>query len=161
MPFTPFHLGPGAAFKAIGGRQFSFMAFAGSQVLMDIEPLIGILADKPILHGPTHTLPGALAIGTLAGIMGKPIGAAVLRRLRIAHPPFTWVASFAGAGVGTCSHVLLDAVMHADMRPWWPLAGGNRLLGQLSLDQLHLACVLAGLFGAIIMAIRLRAKGRA
>ena len=39
MPFTPIHLGPGAALKAIGGRHFSFMVFGGSQVLMDIEPL--------------------------------------------------------------------------------------------------------------------------
>jgi hypothetical protein len=40
MPFTPFHLGPGALFKAAGGEHFSFTIFAGSQVLMDIEPLI-------------------------------------------------------------------------------------------------------------------------
>lgn len=36
MPFTPIHLGPGAACKAIGGRHFSFMVFGGAQVLMDI-----------------------------------------------------------------------------------------------------------------------------
>jgi len=43
MPFTPIHLGPGAAFKAIGGRHSSFMVFGGSQLLMDIEPLVGII----------------------------------------------------------------------------------------------------------------------
>ena len=30
MPITPFHLGPGAAFKAIGGRHFSFVVFGGA-----------------------------------------------------------------------------------------------------------------------------------
>ena len=89
MPFTPFHLGPGAAFKAIGGRHFSFMVFGGAQVLMDIEPLIGILTDQPILHGPTHTLLGAMVIGTLAGIAGRPISARVLSWLRIPHYPLT------------------------------------------------------------------------
>lgn len=42
MPFTPFHLGPGALFKGAGDTRFSFMVFGGSQVLMDIEPLIRI-----------------------------------------------------------------------------------------------------------------------
>lgn len=160
MPFTPFHLGPGAAFKAIGGSNFSFMVFGGAQVLMDIEPLIGILTNKPVLHGPTHTLLGALAIGTLAGIIGKPISAAVLRWRSIPHAPFTWTASFVGAYTGTFSHILLDAIMHSDMSPWWPIAGGNQLLGQISLDHLHVACMIAGVLGAIVAAVRFRLKGR-
>ena len=51
MPFTPFHLGPGALFKAIGGNRFSFMVFGGSQVLMDVEPLVHILRGDAVLHG--------------------------------------------------------------------------------------------------------------
>jgi hypothetical protein len=43
VPFTPFHLGPGLAFKAVSGKHFSFMVFAGAQVLMDIEPLVAII----------------------------------------------------------------------------------------------------------------------
>ena len=66
MPFTPFHLGPGAAFKAIGGKHFSFMVFGGTQVLMDIEPLVAILRGSPVLHGVTHTILGALVIGLVA-----------------------------------------------------------------------------------------------
>ena len=33
MPFTPFHLGPGAAFKAMGGKHFSFLVFGGGRSL--------------------------------------------------------------------------------------------------------------------------------
>lgn len=161
MPFTPFHLGPGAAFKAVGGRHFSFMVFGGSQVLMDIEPLVGILAHRPVLHGPSHTLPGALVIGTLAGIIGRPVSAAVLRWLAVPHHPFTWAASFVGAYAGTCSHVLLDAAMHADMSPWWPVARGNPLLGQVDLGTLHVACMIAGCLGALGVAVRFKLKGRA
>jgi len=161
MPVTPFHLGPGVAFKAIGGRHFSFMVFGGSQVLMDIEPLIGMLTNKPILHGPTHTLLGALVIGTIAGIIGRPISTVVLRRLSIAHYPFTWLASFIGAYVGTFSHVILDAIMHSDMSPWWPIASGNQLLGLISYGYLHIACILAGIFGTVVVAIRLKIKGQA
>ncbi|MDT4863733.1 hypothetical protein FQZ97_984530 [compost metagenome] len=161
MPFTPLHLGPGAAIKAIGGRHFSLMVFGGSQVLMDIEPLIGMLAHKPTLHGPTHTLLGALVIGTVAGIIGKPLSVTVLRWLSMPQPLFTWAASFAGAYVGTFSHILFDAIMHSDMSPWWPVVSGNQLLGKISIDYLHVTCTLSGVFGAAAIAFRRKAQGRA
>ncbi len=151
MPFTPLHLGPGLVFKAIGRRHFSFMVFGGSQVMMDIEPLIGILRGWSVLHGWTHTVLGALAIGSLAGLMGRPISERVLRWLDIGHPPFTWRASFISAYVGTFSHVALDAIMHADMDPLRPFVMGNSLLGMMSIDMLHLLCFGLGLIGAVIV----------
>lgn len=154
MPFTPFHLGPGALFKAIGGQRFSFMVFGGAQVMMDIEPLIGIIQDKPVLHGYTHTLAGALVIGLAAALLGKPIAGAVLRLLGMLRGPLTWVASFAGAMAGTFSHVLFDAVMHADMNPWWPFAQGNALLGIIPVTTLHWACLGLGAAGVAIMALK-------
>ncbi|PUA96119.1 hypothetical protein C8C99_0925 [Acidovorax sp. 107] len=156
MPFTPIHLGPGLAFKAFGGRHFSFMVFGGSQVLMDIEPLIGILQNKTILHGYTHTLLGALVIGTIGGIVGRPTSSYLLRLLAIPHPPFTWAASFVGAYIGTLSHVLLDSIMHFDMSPWWPIVSGNQLQTVLSIDQLHIACLIAGIVGGIVVAVRIK-----
>ena len=149
MPFTPFHLGPGAAFKAIGGRHFSFMVFGGSQVLMDIEPLVGILEGKTSLHGGTHTIIGALVIGLVAGAIGRPISELVLRGLNIQHHPITWAVSFASALVGTYSHVGLDAVMHRDMDPLWPLALGNGMLGIVSVWHLHVLCLVLGVLGAL------------
>lgn len=149
MPFTPFHLGAGALLKAIGGRHFSFMVFGGAQVLLDIEPLVGMIRDSDVLHGYTHTLAGAAVIGAVAGAIGRPISLPVLRWLRIAHPPFSWHASFIAAWLGTFSHIALDAIMHADMSPWWPLARGNNLLDWITIDQLHLACVVMGILGAM------------
>ena len=133
MPFTPFHLGPGALFKAVGGHRFSFMVFGGAQVLMDIEPLVGMIQGSAVLHGYTHTLAGALLIGSVAGAIGKPVSAFVLKKLRMLHQPFTWLAAFTGAFAGTFSHLVFDALMHADMRPWWPLADSNDLLGLVPL----------------------------
>ncbi|RDZ29128.1 hypothetical protein [Lysobacter silvisoli] len=154
MPFTPIHLGPGLAFKAIGGRHFSFMVFGGAQVLMDIEPLVGILRGWPVLHGYTHTVLGALLIGLLAGAIGRPISETCLRWLRLPHAPFTWPASFAGGLIGTYSHVLLDAIMHSDMHPAWPLSAANPLLRWISVDELHLLCLGLGLAGLAAMAVR-------
>lgn len=157
MPFTPIHLGPGLAFKAIGGRNFSLMVFGGSQVLMDIEPLIGILQHRPILHGASHSLLGAVVIGGIAGIIGRPISSMVLTRLKISYHPFTWLGSFTGAYMGTFSHVLLDSIMHSDMSPLRPFAQGNQLLHIISIDHLHMACLVAGIVGLLAIAVRDRA----
>ena len=160
MPFTPIHLGPGLAFKAIGGRHFSFMVFGGAQVLMDLEPLIGILQNRDVLHGVTHTGLGALVIGSVAAVIGKPISTMVLRWRKIPHPPLTWLAAMTGAYVGTCSHVLLDAIRHADMAPAWPLLRGNPMLDLINIDQLHLACLAAGVVGLPMALMRAEAQAR-
>lgn len=151
MPFTPFHLGVGIAFKAIGGPRFSFMVFGGSQVLMDIEPLVGIIQGNAVLHGPSHTVLGALVIGLASGAIGRPISEAVLRLLRVEHRPMTWAASFCGAFAGTFSHVGLDAIMHWDMHPLWPIALGNGMLGVISVTWLHVLCLIAGVAGLLLL----------
>ena len=151
MPFTPFHLGPGLAFKAVGGKHFSFMVFGGAQVLIDIEPLVGIVQGWPILHGVTHNVLGALIIGLVAGAVGKPISEFVLRLLRIPHHPIIWPVAFLSAFVGTYSHIALDAVMHRDMEPFWPLAEGDPLLGMMSVEGLHVLCLAAGLLGLLVI----------
>lgn len=151
MPFTPFHLGPGALFKAIGGRHFSFVVFGGTQVLMDIEPLVRIYRQDPVLHGPTHTVLGALGVGIVAGVLGKPIGEIVLRWAMIEHATLTWWVSFASAFIGTYSHVVLDGIMHRDMNPLWPLANGNSLLNVLPVEALHILCVVCGAAGIAIL----------
>ena len=160
MPFTPIHLGPGLAFKALGGRHFSFMVFGGAQVLMDLEPLIGILQNRDVLHGVTHTWLGALVIGSVAAVIGKPISTMALRWRKIAHPPLTWLAAMSGAYVGTFSHVLLDAIMHADMAPAWPLLRGNPMLDLINIDQLYLACLAAGVVGLPMALMRAEAQAR-
>lgn len=160
MPFTPFHLGPGAAMKAVGGRHVSFMAFGGAQVLMDIEPLVRMIAASDILHGPTHSLPGALLVGALAALSGKPVSEFVLRLLRIPHQAISWLASCTGAFLGTFSHVFLDAIMHGDMQPWWPLSGANPFLGLVSLRTLHLACLAGAALWLVADAWRRFRQGR-
>ena len=154
MPFTPFHLGPGLVFKAIGGRHFSFMVFGGAQVLIDIEPGLGLALGWPVLHGWTHTFAGAAVIGAIAGVAGKPASTRVLRWLRIVHPPLTWTASFIGAFVGTFSHVLLDGLMHADMRPLAPWSEANPWFGWIPMERVYDGCVVAAVVGAAAIALR-------
>jgi hypothetical protein len=72
VPFTPFHLGLGAVFKALGGRHFSFMIFGGSQVLVDLEPLVRLIRHDQVVHGPSHTVVGALGIALVSAVVGRP-----------------------------------------------------------------------------------------
>jgi hypothetical protein len=151
MPFTPVHLGPGLVFKAIGGRHFSFMVFGGAQVMMDIEPLLGIIYEWPVLHGRTHSFVGATLIGLAAALIGRPISLPVLRWLAIPHLPFSWTSSFVGAFVGVYSHVVLDAIMHADSEPFWPFMAGNPWLSLVSMETLHLGCFISAGVGLALV----------
>ena len=116
MPFTPFHFGLGALGKAALGSRFSFAVFAGSQVLMDLEPGIKMFGglDGP-LHGPTHTIPGALLIALIAIFITEAwqrYGPESLVN-RIGKSPLGVIVGT--ALFGTLSHIALDAMMHADM----------------------------------------------
>jgi len=158
MPFTPYHLGPGAVFKAIGGRHFSFMIYSGSQVLIDLEPLVHRLRNDALHHGPAHTFLGALGVAMVAAVVGRPVSTFVLRRLGARDASISWTVAGASALVGTWSHVVLDGFIHSDMHPLWPLAPGNPLLGQVDVVTLYQACLGCGVVGAAVIALRAVAR---
>lgn len=158
MPFTPFHLGPGAVFKAIGGRHFSFMIFGGSQVLIDLEPLAHMIRNDPVVHGPAHTFVGALGVAVVATVVGRPVSAFVLRRLGARDASIGWTVAGASALIGTWSHVALDAFIHRDMHPLWPLTADNPLLGLVYVETLYQACLVCGVVGTALIALRAVAR---
>lgn len=161
MPFTPLHMGPGMALKAATGRHFSLISYGVAQVVMDIEPLVGILQGARVLHGPTHTYLAALALGIIAAVLAPLIGRPILRRWNreLSHYGLSWLTapeSFAsipvitGAFSGTLSHVLLDSLMHGDITPFAPWSSANGLLGLTSIAALHRTCILSGLLGLLV-----------
>jgi hypothetical protein len=162
MPFTPFHMGPGLAVKAVCGHYFSLMVFGFSQVAIDIEPLVRMIRGDVVLHGLTHTYLGATVIAVLSVVVGRPVCQFLLNYWPPdPYSPFlnwlrgpkviSWPASIAGAFVGTYSHVFLDSVMHSDMQPLSPFSEANALLHVISVDSLHLVCILAGVVGALVL----------
>lgn len=150
MPFTPLHLGVGACCKAVGQRRFSFMIFAGTQVLMDIEPLLGLIYNWQYLHLYTHNLIGATLIGSIALLMGKPISQWVLRSiLNIKNWRISWRTAAISAYIGSFSHIFLDAFMHHDVYFFYPWILKNPLLGLLSYSVIFYSCISAILFGSL------------
>ena len=162
MPFTPFHMGPGIAIKAGGGRHFSLMVFGFSQVAIDIEPLVRIMREDPVLHGFTHTYLGATLIAALCVVVGRPVCQFLLNFWKLDSPSrfsnwlrgperISWLAATTGAFIGTYSHVFFDSIMHWDMHPLRPFLDGNALLHVISVNALHVLCVLSALVGALLL----------
>jgi hypothetical protein len=165
MPFTPFHMGPGVVVKAALGRHFSLMVFGFTQVAMDIEPLARMLGGDVAPHGLSHTYAGAAVIGALAVVIGRPVCNWLLRFWpRAPERPFfdwlrgpgniSWTGAATGAFIGAFTHVFLDSIMHAEMRPLWPVTDRNGLLNLVSMEALHFDCLAAGVVGAMALVVR-------
>ena len=155
MPFTPFHLGPGTLFKAIGGERFSFIIFGGSQVLMDVEPLVRMIRGDTLLHGMSHTVAGAFVVAVASAVVGRPMSNALLQHSGISDHPIGWIVALVSAFVGTYSHIGLDAMMHGDMNPLWPIVYGNKLLGVILAETLHVLCLVSGFLGGSFVTFRI------
>ena len=151
MPFTPFHMGPGLALKAVMQGSFSLMVFGWAQIVMDIQPLVVIVTGEGHLHGFTHTLIGATLLGAASALSGKYLAELGLRLLQLQRfLPISWSVAIISAYIGTYSHVALDGLMHADLQPFAPFALDNPLLGGMSIATVHKLCVYSALFGGAL-----------
>lgn len=127
------------------------MVFGWAQILMDIQPLLVMLSGEGHLHGFTHTYIGATLIAPAAALTGKYLGDFGLRVLQLPqYIPIPWPAAWLSAFIGTYSHVVLDSIMHADIRPLSPFSDSNILFRLIPLADLHWFCVIAAIVGAAL-----------
>ena len=158
MPFTPFHFGPGVLLKGAAPRDVSLAAFVASQVAVDLEPLYFMLRGEYPVHRWLHTVWGAGLVGLAVGVA---LPAAARRWIGAAAPAargdFGWSAGVVGGLAGGISHPLLDGLMHRDVHALRPFAETTWVLEPGGVAALHLACVMAGVLGAILLVAR-RAK---
>ncbi len=162
MPFTPFHFGPGAFLKACLAGYFSFTLFVFTQVIIDLESLYYLAQGDWPVHRFLHTYLGSSVIVMLAVLVGKPICQIYLNMWNVVlnrkqnemlyfSPNISYSSAFIGSALGAYSHVFLDSVMHSDSKPFAPFMENNSVLSLVSVSQLHLICVVAGLLGIIIL----------
>jgi len=153
MPFTPFHMGPGIVVKALLQGSFSLMVFGWAQIVMDIQPLVVMITGEGQLHGFSHTYIGATLLAIFSALSGKylsEIGLFVIGLNKQWQVKIAWWVSFLSAFIGTLSHVLLDSFMHSDVEPFFPVTTGNTLLGFISVQALHEACLYSALVGGML-----------
>jgi len=147
-------MGPGIFLKALLQGSFSLMVFGWAQIVMDIQPLIVLITGEGHLHGFSHTYVGATLIAIFSALTGKYLSELGLRILRIDEngKPISikWKIVVISSFIGTYSHVVLDAIMHSDVEPYYPLSSDNGLLGVLTVSQLHQACLYSALVGAVL-----------
>jgi len=162
MPITPFHGGIGLACKGPLGPQFSFAVFTATQVVIDLESGYFLATGGWPVHRFLHTLVGAtIAAVAVAVLLRRPCEWAVRKCGAIlgSHVP-AWLdlngritvgTALLSAFAGVLGHVVPDAIMHSDARPFAPFSEANPLLGLVSLTTLHLGLVLLGCVGAAWM----------
>jgi hypothetical protein len=129
---------------------------------MDFDPIGRFLGGGNLLHGPVHSILGATIVGAIVVVLGKPLGERLLclwnRRLSsgqrewlYVEPRVTWPEAAVGAFVGTYSHVLLDSIMHTDVRPMYPFRDVNDLVGIISVEKLDALCLALSVIGVLII----------
>jgi hypothetical protein len=164
MPFTPFHMGAGLLAKAVLDKRISLISFGMAQVLIDVEPGVSMLVGASNLHGWSHTIAGALCVGALTTAIAPWVIRRFVERWNVEvhhyHRPALcmtvcgWGPVALGAFVGTLSHLVLDAFIHADMHPLAPFAQSNPLLGMVAHDNVYALCALSAGVGMVCWLIR-------
>ena len=128
-----------------------------TQVAIDVESAYHLYRAEWPVHHEFHSLALATVAGTLVAVavmfLGRHVrlpGGASLRAEALPNP------ALLGGLLGGLSHPLIDAIMHSDLRPFWPLSDKNPLLNLVELPTLHIACIASGIIGAAVIAVRLR-----
>ena len=156
MPFTPYHVGPGIAAKAILQDHFSLVIFSATQVVMDLQPLVVMLTGRGEVHGATHTLLGAAVLGVASALAFRYPTQWFLNlflprnRLKVS---ISWRTAFLSALAGTFSHALIDALIYPDVEPLWPLTTANPLRFGITTPQMITFCWVSGVIGIVLYVI--------
>lgn len=146
MPLTPFHFGPGIFAKSVIRSHFSLAIFIIIQIIIDLETLWNILAGYNKWHTFLHTYLGATFLTVLC-VLAERITPILRKR-------FSSQVVLCSVAFGAYSHVFLDSIMHADLNSLAPLSMKSFGLNLVSIETLHLFCLLSGALGGIIFLAR-------
>jgi membrane-bound metal-dependent hydrolase YbcI (DUF457 family) len=139
MPFTPFHFGPHACVSLPLHRHIDVPVFLAANIAVDIEPLLVMVyrLHDP-LHGYCHTFLIGGLVGILLGFVLFPFRRAVGKAMFLFRLPYSSTLSkmlFSGI-LGAWIHILFDAPLYQDIRPFYPLSA-NPLYGLASMKTIY------------------------
>ena len=168
MPITPFHIIAGFAVKSIFNKHFSWSIFALTNIIIDVEVIYYILTIGEASHKFFHTLIGSSIVALSCAIIGIPICERLLKswnknlqneksleklKWLSTDTNITIFSSFTGAFVGAYSHIILDSLMHFDVKPFEPFFS-KTFVGIISSDLLHILLVGLFVFGSIVFFVK-------
>lgn len=158
MPLTPFHFGPCACISLPLRKWIDPAVFLLANVVIDLEPGVAMLfrLDFP-LHAYVHSFFLGGTVGLLFGVViyrFRGFLQRVMNGLRISYEP-SFKRMLVSAVLGMWFHVVLDAPLYRDIRPFFPFSA-NPFYGILPRGTVYLLCAVAFLPAAVLyfMAIR-------
>lgn len=166
MPFTPFHWGVSILIQSILMFLDPIALFLGS-VIPDIEGITAlfILPNQNLpLHGPLHSITGAILLGSLLSlfswIMYSKINISFYLSKIIARefPPYSFRVSLLSSWFGTLSHIILDSILYPEMDLLYPSGFGNPFVYLLPGTWVYIFCVLCFILGIGILILRFALK---
>jgi membrane-bound metal-dependent hydrolase YbcI (DUF457 family) len=143
-------------------RHLDLPALLVASVALDLEPLFVIITGAGYnLHGMFHTFLGgsvaaaaiSVAMYRLSGFTGR-----IARAFGISQEP-SFRAVAAASFLGVYSHLLLDAPLYADIKPFFPIGANPLFCPQLS-GAIYASCAIAFLLGAAAYFARVFALNR-
>jgi len=168
MPITPFHIIAGFAVKSIFNKGFSWSIFALTNIAIDTEVIYYVITAGEASHKFFHTLLGSTMIAIICTFAGIPVCERLLNfwnknlyneksleKLKFLNvdSKINIFSSFAGAFIGAYSHILLDSLMHFDVKPFEPFFSTN-FVGIVPINILHFGLLGLFVFGVIIYVIK-------
>jgi len=154
MPLTPLHPGPALLLGGLFPRFFNLWALLLGSVVMDVEPVFGIIIRGVSYHGPLHTI-------ILGAILGSLIIAVILRRFRQKlnqislkfkiEQSFSFPVLFFSSLVAWLIHIFFDNLTHFDVFPFWPSHFKPFYIGPEIYWPLNLIFLTFGIIGLILI----------
>lgn len=154
MPFTPFHLGPALLFGLVFYSYLDFPTFLIANVIVDIEPFI-VLAlglDLP-LHGFFHSFLGGTLVSLILAFAMVRLGKFLKPLISFFHLEQTQRVKnvLTAALSGIYLHIVLDAQLYTDIKPFYPYLVNPLFSGSMSTGfEVYGFCVLSALVGAVL-----------
>lgn len=141
-----------------------FPTFLVANVIVDLEPFLVVFLDLDYpLHGFFHSFIGGTIVAVvLAFVMFKLsyITLKVMKFFRLERKA-SWKQIMTASLLGVYSHVLLDAPLYPDIRPFYPFDVNPLFSDDMVISiYIYMFCIFSFLAGTTIYIIRLVVQAR-